>query len=77
MGILTLTNGSFPRLFQSELKFQFPGRRKLSDKHPESLLKSNPWPQSLLHTHLEKDDYYGNDLHGNGRIKKVNVEEKV
>ena len=62
MGIPTLTNSFFPPPFQSELRFQFPGRRKLSESHPQSFSKSSPWPRSPLHTHLEID--------GNDRIKR-------
>ena len=73
MVIPTLTNGFFPRQFQ--LKFQFPGLRKLRDRHPESSPRSSPWPQSPLHTHLEIDDYHVNYLHRNGRINIFNVQE--
>ena len=67
MGIPTLTNSFFPPPFQSELRFQFPGRRKLSESHPQSFSKSSPWPRSPLHTHLEID--------GNDRINIFNVQE--
>ena len=71
MGIPTLTNSFFPPPFQSELRFQFPGRRKLSESHPQSFSKSSPWPRSPLHTHLEIDVYYGN--YGNGRINILEI----